>query len=107
VVVRFVLVALLVFGANGCAPGMSVRDRILASKSPLISNVYSDEGGEYRAPLVEVFLVSGTTEADAETFWCNVVVPAGGTHDTSRIRVTLAIVGGSFSAASSSTCGSK
>ncbi len=35
----------------------------------------------------------GTDDAQAEEFWCDVVVPAGGTFDDSGVQVTLAIQG--------------
>jgi hypothetical protein len=80
-VVRFLFVALIALIAAGCARGASVRDRILAPKSSLIGDAYSYEDGTFSVASVHVALLPRTTEAEAARFWCEVVVPAGGTHD--------------------------
>ena len=102
--VRFLLVALVALSAVGCARGASVRDRILATKSPLIGDAYSYEDGTFSVARVHVALLPRTTEAEAATFWCEVVVPAGGTHDGDGVMVTLAIQGVGGSVADDTAC---
>ena len=91
---RILAVVLIALSAIGCQPGASVRDRIMAARSPLVDTAYSSEAGPLGGANVTVALLPTTTEAEAEIFWCDVVVPAGGTHDGSGVKVTLYIQGG-------------
>jgi hypothetical protein len=86
---------LIVLFVVGCHPGASVRERIMAVGSPLVGDSYSYEAGPLGGANVTVALLPTTTVADAKRFWCDVVVPAGGTHDGSGVKVTLYIQGGS------------
>jgi hypothetical protein len=92
---RLLGVGLIILSVVGCQPGASVRDRIMATGSPLIGDSYSYERGPLGGANVTVALLPTTTVADAKKFWCDVVVPAGGTHDGSGVKVTLYIQGGS------------
>ena len=92
---RLVGSGLIVLLLVGCRPGASVRERIMAAGSPFVGDSYSYESGPLGGPNVTVALRPTTTVADAEAFWCDVVVPAGGSHDASRVKVTLYIQGGS------------
>jgi hypothetical protein len=65
----------------GCSPspGAGVAERIRAANSPVVREV------DYGAPnaivgveeLLYIYVVDGTTEAQALDMWCNVAVPAG------------------------------
>jgi hypothetical protein len=104
---RLLGISVIVLSVVGCQPGASVRDRIMAAGSPLVNGAYSSEAGLLGGANVTVALLPTTTVADAETFWCDVVVPAGGTHDGSGVKVTLYIQGGSAGfgpAAEDATC---
>ena len=92
---RILAIILTVLSTVGCQPGASVRDRIMAARSPLVDVAYSSESGPLGGANVTVALLPTTTVAEAEMFWCDVVVPAGGTHDGSGVMVTLYIQGGS------------
>jgi hypothetical protein len=80
---RVALVALLIGAAVGCspAPGEQVAQRIRESGSPLVVEVQYRPENLLDPAEVLVSLRQGTTEKDAEVFWCSVVVPAGGTHE--------------------------
>ena len=92
---RILAVVLVVLALAGCGRGTAVRERILASESPLIGDAYSYDDGQVNVVTVHVALLPIATKADAARFWCDIVVPAGGTHDTSGVMVTLSIQGGS------------
>jgi hypothetical protein len=92
---RILAVALVALAVAGCRPGATVRERIMASGSPLVDGTYSSEEGLLGGANVTVALLPTTTVDDAARFWCEVVVPAGGTHDGSGVKVTLYIQGGS------------
>ncbi len=91
---RVLALALVVSVGAGCHPGSSVRERIMAARSSLVDGAYSSEAGMLGGANVSVFLLPATTVDDAARFWCDVVVPAGGTHDSSGVKVELYIQGG-------------
>jgi len=92
---RLLVISMIISSVVACQPGASVRDRIMAARSPLVDGAYSSEAGMLGGANVTVALLPTTSVADAEAFWCDVVVPAGGTHDGSGVKVTLYIQGGS------------
>ena len=93
---RVALAVLLTVTGAGCARGTTVRDRILASHSPLIGEAFSSNDGQFFPASVHVALLPDTTDEQAEAFWCDVVVPAGGTFDASGVQVILAIQGDAY-----------
>lgn len=73
-------VVLYVAGCVVIEPEMrSIADRIRESDSPLIDAVVFDAGDWLDDAYVAVYLNAGTSREDAARFWCEVVVPAGGT----------------------------
>ena len=101
---RVALAGLMIVTVTGCGRGMTVRDRILASHSPLIGEAFSSDDGQFFPASVHVALLPDTTDEQAEAFWCDVVVPAGGTFDASGVQVTLAIQGDAYFIQEDWTC---
>ncbi len=84
--------------------GQAVADRIAASGSPLIKRVEFTRSNPFEGSPDEILvtMAAGTTEAQAVTFWCEVVVPAG--HDPDRVRVTLVSIDGGHQLAFKAVC---
>jgi hypothetical protein len=74
--------------------GQAVANRIEASGSSLIASVSFVRSNPFEGSPdeIHVALVQGTTVAQAEAFWCEIVIPAG--HDPVRARVSISIVDG-------------
>ena len=103
---RMWLLVLLACGAAGCspAPGQQVAERIRASGSSLVLDVRYRTENILDPAEVLVFLRPGTTEQEAEAFWCEIVVPVGGTHEEGPTGVTLWNSNGTQALAADSTC---
>jgi hypothetical protein len=87
--VRAIPTLLVLVSACGADPGAQVAERIQNVDSPLVVSVEYRSANVLDDPVVIVILREGTTETEAEAFWCNVVVPAGGTADGGPSTVSL------------------
>jgi len=74
-----VLVVTLALLLTGCVgPGQGVADAIRAAHSPIVQEVLFYPANAFgRHEEIEVYVVDGTTEAQALDLWCSVIVPAG------------------------------
>ncbi len=61
-------------------PGPGVADRIRSVQSPLVMDVLYRDPNPWEGQPGEVWVTLGhdTTQTEVDTFWCTVVVPAGG-----------------------------
>jgi hypothetical protein len=74
---------LLILGsvvAAGCAPAPeeAIAAKIEAANSPLVREVDYQPANMLDPAEIDVWLRSDATEAQANAFWCDVVLPAGG-----------------------------
>ena len=91
-VVKILAVATVLVVVAGCAPQRDqvVVDRLNAAKSPLVRDVFYRPGGFLDDAEIIVYLRAGVTDTQAREFWCQVVVPAGGTEfDSGPSAVTV------------------
>lgn len=75
------LLALLVgLLAAGCAPapGEQIANRIRAAGSPVVREVIFRPANLLDPASIDVWLIPGAPEAQAEAVWCEVIAPAGG-----------------------------
>jgi hypothetical protein len=77
-------VAVLACGGTTPDPGAVART-IGQANAPVIQEVRFRPRNFLDPPEVWVLLVPGSTESDATRLWCEVVVPAGGSHDDVEI----------------------
>ena len=93
IVVAFIAIVGGVLVAN-VQQGQAVANRIEASGSSLIASVRFVRSNPFEGSPDEIYveLIPGTTVAQAEAFWCEIVIPAG--HDPVRARVSISIVDG-------------
>jgi hypothetical protein len=88
---RLISIAVIIAALVGCVRGPSqmrlVADRIRAAESPFVDAVVYDPGDWLDEPYVAVFLRPGTSTEEAASFWCEVVVPAGGTGQSDESRM--------------------
>ena|ERR1700690_3196693 len=77
---RVVLALVAGLVATGCAStaGEQVASRIRAANSPVVREVVWRPANFLDPPEVDVWLIPGATESQAEILWCQVIVPAGG-----------------------------
>jgi hypothetical protein len=83
---RVIALAAVLIGLAGCSPfgtaeggpTQKVADAIRGSGSDLIDHVDFISANFLDPAAVNVFLKQGTSDADADVFWCNVVIPAAG-----------------------------
>ena len=89
--VRAMLLALVLgtLGACTAAPGEQVANRIRAAQSQIVRDVIYRPANALDPAEVIVYLRSGSTEADARLFWCNIVVPAGGSEFEGETGVSI------------------
>jgi hypothetical protein len=80
---RLVAVAASMLVATACQADEQglVADRIRSSGSVLIDEVIYRSANLLDPSEVIVYLRRGTTQDEASAFWCEVVVPAGGSND--------------------------
>jgi hypothetical protein len=65
--------------AAGCAEREAgVADRIRAVNSPIVRRVFYQSSNILDPAEVDVYVGAGTTQAQAQRLWCDVIVPAGG-----------------------------
>ena len=64
--------------ACGPSEGESISRRIYDAQSPLVVKVAYRPANLLDPEQVDVYVRSGTTEAEASDLWCRVVVPAAG-----------------------------
>jgi hypothetical protein len=78
----FLCVLVLLIGCSTWSnePGQQLAARIRAVGSPLISEVVFRPATMIDPPEVHVVVRPGVTEAQAESLWCEVVAPAGGSR---------------------------
>jgi hypothetical protein len=107
-IVRVFLVGSIALTGMACSPepGAQVAERIRASGSTLVYKVDYRPRNILDQPLVHVFLRDGTTLAEADRFWCEVVEPAGGSHFYDEgTAVAILNESGTLEMAIDTTCG--
>jgi len=88
---RVMLVALVLgtLGACAAAPGEQVANRIRAAQSQFVRDVIYRPANALDPAEVIVYLRPGTTEAEARLFWCDIVVPPGGSEFEGETGVSI------------------
>lgn len=76
---RLLALSLVAAVAAACSPsGEEIAQRIRDAHSPLIESVNYRPQNILDPQEIDVLLKPGTTEAQADALWCEIVVPAGG-----------------------------
>ncbi len=78
IIVAVCLVGIVWAWSAYVGPGPGVADRIRAANDPLVVRVEYHDPNLFRRGEVSITLVHGATRDEVNTFWCGVVVPAGG-----------------------------
>lgn len=92
------LAAVLPLLACAPSPGEAVAARIRASNAPAIGKVVFRPTSGIDPEETDVWLAPGTSEADADRLWCDVIVPAGGSHGGDNVVVVWNATGTSLMA---------
>ena len=81
-ITRAVALAVALQVLLGCTsqPGAQVAAKIADARSSTVGRVTFVDNWLDR-PQVTIWLRYGATEAEAERLWCDVIVPAGGSHE--------------------------
>jgi hypothetical protein len=89
--VRTMVVALVLgtLGACAVAPGEQVANRIRAAQSQIVREVIYRPANALDPAEIVVYLRPGTSEAEARRFWCDTVVPAGGSESEGETGVSI------------------
>lgn len=89
----FVLIAAVTIVVRDAyyGPGIGIADRIRNAHSPVVSTVIYRDPNLWGGPAGEVWVYLGhdTTQAEVDAFWCDVVVPAGGSEMYSKQHLRL------------------
>ncbi len=93
--------------AAACAPepGEEIAAAIKQNGSPIVRDVVYKHGNLLDPPEILVYLQAGTTQVQADAFWCSVVVSAGGEAESGPRAVTLWSDGGDEMLSAPSECG--
>jgi hypothetical protein len=70
-------------------PHHTVANRIRDRSPEVVREVIYEPQTFIDAPQVYVYLRPGAGREDVRDLWCNVIVPAGGTHDLAGTAVTV------------------
>ncbi len=82
-----------IFGTAEGGPSQSVADAIRGSGSDLIDHVDYISANFLDPARVNVYLKPGSTEAQADAFWCSVVIAAAGAGKATATGSTLQMNG--------------
>jgi hypothetical protein len=83
------LVALIVVACGPSRDPAAVAAAIQAANDPQIQEVRFSPPNFLDDATISVMLVPGASESDATRIWCDVVVPAGGSHDYDPVAVEI------------------